>query len=317
MLLAAFAPACAPRLARVDPQISPGRTWTSALERGHPLVGRIWNVREKRFSDAKELGAALVAADFVLLGETHDNPDHHLMEAELVQSIASRGRHPALAFEMLDTGQQALVDAAVAHAPSPDAIAASVAWDASGWPPFSLYRPVFAAGLDARLPIVAANLSSRTAGQIMRQGASAVPPDLREELDRVVLPEATASRWRAEMLASHCGSLPEKMLDPMVLAQRARDLRLARSLVGAAGARGAILIAGGGHVRNDRAVPVWLARLAPGRRTLSVAFLEASPEALAPDDYADGALPYDFAVFTPATERTDPCEAFRLHPPRP
>jgi hypothetical protein len=51
---------------------------------------------------------------------------------------------------------------------------------------------------------------------------------------------------------------------------------------------------------------------------LGVAFLEVSPEANAPGDYAPtdspGKLPYDYVWFTPAAEREDPCAAFRKSP---
>jgi hypothetical protein len=46
-----------------------------------------------------------------------------------------------------------------------------------------------------------------------------------------------------------------------------------------------------------------------------VAFLEVSPRDLDPAAYAEAygtaALPFDWVVFTPAAERTDPCAGLR------
>jgi uncharacterized iron-regulated protein len=52
--------------------------WESPAERAHPLVGRIWDVKAGAFIGEDVLVARLVASRFVLLGERHDNPDHHV-----------------------------------------------------------------------------------------------------------------------------------------------------------------------------------------------------------------------------------------------
>jgi uncharacterized iron-regulated protein len=281
--------------------------WRSTLYREHPLVGRIWNGTS--FVDGEALDAAVRSAHFVLLGETHDNPDHHALEARLVR-VAAQGRKPAIVFEMLDVGQQAALDAAPR---TPDAIAEAVDWAHGGWPDFSLYRPVFAAALDAGLPIVAGNFTKAQMRAIVMGGAAKVPPEIAALLQREGEPPAqVAEAERAEMRAEHCGQLPDTLLGPMVLAQHARDAQLA--IRTAAAEQGAILVAGSGHVRTDRAVPVHLALLAPGRRIVSIAFVEVSAGMQSPQQFASdfGAsrLPFDFAVFTPAAQREDPCKAF-------
>jgi uncharacterized iron-regulated protein len=316
----ALAAACAPRFdpRLVDAPVS-GRTWVSETNRSHPLVGRIWDARASRFVEEATLAAELAAADYVALGETHDNPDHHLLQARFVRAIAASGRRPALAFEMLTADQQEKVDAALARAPKdPDALGEAVGWDRSGWPEFAMYRPIFAAGLEAGLPVVAANLPRAVAKAIVVKGREALDEGLRARLARAEpIPDAVLADLREEMNASHCGELPEKMLEPLVLAQRARDARMAERLVTAGAGRGAILVTGNGHARTDRGVPALLAGDAPGSKTVSVAFLEVDPGALEPGDYAEawgkGPLPFDVAVFTPGTEREDPCAALRKH----
>ncbi len=286
---------------------------------GGSIVGHVWSVHDRRWVDEPALEAALPRADLVLLGETHDNPAHHRLQARLLAAIVAAGRRPAVAFEMLDPEQQPAVDAAVARAPrDPDALATAVGWERSGWPAFSLYRPIFQVALDAGLPIVAANLTRRLAREVAVHGEGALAPDVRRMLDRQgPLPEDVARAYRQEMQDSHCGALPEDMLDAMVTMQRARDAQIAERLLAAGAARGAVLIAGSGHARTDRGVPVFLAREAPSRKTLSVAFLEASPRKQTPDDYAQdfgtASLPFDYVVFTQAAPREDPCRGIREH----
>ena len=288
----------------------------------HPLLGRFWDVRAASWVDEATLEKALAGADFVLLGETHDNPDHHLLQARMVRAVTAAGRRPAIGFEMLESDQQAKVDAAIARAPhDPGAIAQAVGWARSGWPEFALYRPVFAAALDAGLPIVATNLSRQRAREVVARGVSVLDPKVREMLDRQgPLPAEAVRELREEMYESHCRQLPESMLDPMVQMQRARDAQIAERLLAASAGRGGVLIAGSGHVRNDRGVAAYLAREAPGRTVLAVAFLEVSPGRLDPADYGEGfgsgPLPFDYVGFTSRTERPDPCIGIekRIHP---
>jgi hypothetical protein len=70
---------------------------------------------------------------------------------------------------------------------------------------------------------------------------------------------------------------------------------------------GVILIAGAGHGRKDRGVPLHLARLAPEARVVSLAFVEA-----ADDDVPDAELvrlPYDLVWFTARVDDGDFCGA--------
>ncbi len=317
--LAALLSSCAlPAIYKGAPApLSPG--WETRGERRNPLVGRIWDVRADRFIDAAALEAAVAKAGLLFLGEIHDNPDQHRLQARLVRTLTAADRRPILAFEMLDTSQQEAVDAARARSPrDPNAIAEAVGWKKSGWPDFAIYRPIFEAGAQANLTILAANLSRKDGKEIVSKGDEAVPPELRAMLAREEpISDEVMRALREEMREAHCGHLPEKLLDPMVLAQRARDARMAERLLNAAGPQGAILITGVGHVRRDRGVPAHVARQEPERRIVAVAMLEASEGHILPGAYAEefgpGELPFDFVLWTPRAEREDPCEGLRKH----
>jgi hypothetical protein len=141
---------------------------------------------------------------------------------------------------------------------------------------------------------------------------------VRAWLDREGPPrEEVLAALREEMSESHCGELPASMIDPLLLAQRARDARMAERMVTAGEGRGAILVAGAGHVRRDRGVPTYLAREAGGKSVVSVAFQEVKADAQTPDEHAEWygteAQPFDYVVFTPAVDREDPCEKMRQH----
>lgn len=290
--------------------------WQAPLDRDHPLTGRVWEVATARFIDAAALPPRLARARFVLLGEKHDNPDHHQLQASLVRALAAAGRRPAVAFEMLDTGQAPALARHLAASPRDAAgLGDAVGWKESGWPRWPLYEPIAQAALDAGLPILAANLPSTIISAVARGNASALPAPLvtAHDLDRP-LPSRAQADMAVEIRDAHCGHANERMVANMISAQRARDAQMAETLLTAAG-DGAILIAGTGHVRQDRGVPIYIRARQPTATIATVAFVEVHAKATTPGDYATrfGAtsLPFDYVWFTPRMDDNDPCETFR------
>jgi uncharacterized iron-regulated protein len=275
------------------------------LQARHPLVGSIWSRGEGAPIDAVSLDRRVASARFLLLGEIHDNPDQHRIQARFVDLLAAGPRPPAVVFEMLDHARQPEIDAFLAEGlRDPDAFAARVRWQESGWPPFALYRPLFEATLRSGLPILAAGLprgrtSDPTGPETDPRFGLAVP----------LPPEEQAARIE-QMFASHCELIPRDQLGPMLAMQRARDARLAEAVLrGEALAGAAVLVAGGGHVKPG-GVPSLLERVGiPRPEILSIGLLEVAPEHTRVED--TDADRFDVAIFTPAAGREDPCERLR------
>jgi len=221
--------------------------------------------------------------------------------------------------EQLDREHQPAIDGAMAASGgSADSVADAGIIDRKGWN-WAFYAPLVKLAVDAHLPVVAMNLSRDGARDVARQGFTSLGASAPIELAL----DRTWNRARQEVMEreiddGHCGQLPPSALPRMTDMQRARDATMADALVtGAPG--GAVVIAGAGHVRNDIGVPVYLAARLPAKRAIAVGFIEVDPERKAVGDYgrSSGApLPYDYAWFTPAAEREDPCAGFTM-PSRP
>ncbi|MBM4263919.1 MAG: ChaN family lipoprotein [Deltaproteobacteria bacterium] len=291
-------------------------SWQAPLGRDHVLVGRIWDVAAGKFIDRRDLDTRLARADFVLLGEKHDNPDHHRLQADILRTLIGAGRRPAVAFEMYTADDADAIASHLARAPKDAAgLGPAVNWDTSGWPDWAMYQPIAEAALGARQPIIAANLSNSTARKMSRDG-QALDASLTRELglDRP-LADPLRARMAADIRHSHCGYGSEASVNAMVEVQRARDAQMARSLIKGATADGAVLIAGSGHGRNDYGVPIYLAAAAGNKRVVSIAFTEVDERAVDPGLYAlpedAGRAPFDYLWFTPRVDNEDPCEKFK------
>ena len=294
------------------------RTWQSTLSRDHPLVGRIWDAGRGRFVSSAALIESLNGAAFALLGEVHDNPDHHAIQVEVLEALARTGARRGIVFEQFDREfEPALRRLFAGGEPGVEDVANTVNFDRGGWN-WDFYRPLVAIALRYGMPIATGNLSRKAASPIAKHGMSALDP---ARVAALRLESAWSAEreeaMRAIVADGHCGALPVSALPRMAAAQRVRDATLAQAMLEVAPA-GAVLIAGNGHVRRDLGAPLYLAAAAPDRSCCAVGIIEVQAGRGDPAAYLSAAAvnvrPFDYVWFTPRRERPDPCLAFQRPP---
>jgi len=301
------------------PTAPDGVPWHSPLGHDHPLTGRIWSQQQQRFVPPDALVDHLAGHRHVLLGEKHDNPDHHRLQAWLLRRLVAAGRKPAVLLEMLDSSQQPAIDAWRSTTPrDADALARAVKWSDSEWPDFALYRAVVQAAIDSRLTIAPANAPIAIVRKVAHQGAAGLPDAQRMALGlHLPTPATHAAAMQTEAIDAHCGMLPRRAAGAMATAQRLRDAHMARAMRTIGGKGGSVLIAGNGHTRSDRGVP-WhlrwghLRRAEPAVSAAGVHFVEV-PRALTETDAAEMAREVggQWLWFTARLDNDDPCEKYR------
>ncbi|MDE4144039.1 ChaN family lipoprotein [Phaeobacter gallaeciensis] len=244
---------------------------------------------------AKVAAEALQEADVAILGEVHDNAAHHQKQAEILRHLAPR----AVVWEMITEAQaERLSEPMMSDA---EATADMLDWEASGWPEFALYGPVFAAAAPARQ--YGALVPRSEARQALDQGIAAYFGARAADfgLDQP-LPEAEQTEREADQMANHCNAMPAEMLPVLVDFQRLRDAALAAAVDQALEETGGpvAVITGNGHARLDRGLAVYLSKARPEVRIKSLGQSEG------------GAISGDFDLLldSAAAERPDPCLAF-------
>ena len=302
------------------PREIPEQGWQTDVLATHPLVGRLYDVKAGRFIDRATLIASLKKRDFILLGERHDHPDHHHLQARLVDALGQAKGGGTVAFEMLSDDQaDALPDRVESQNGSALDLAAlgdALSWESRGWPSWSLYQPIFEAALSNGMDLVPGGPAKNGLMQVAHGGLAALLGDMRKGL---ILDQPMVSADRDRLLdqieAAHCGYAKRARLGPMLDAQRLKDAQMAARLMTARD-RPAILIAGTGHTRGDWGVPHYLrARGAEGAAIAVVDFEEVRTDHTAPEAYgprdAAGAPAVDYLWFTPRVDDVDPCEKFK------
>ena len=292
--------------------------WQSPLLRDHPLTGRILNASTLAPITRKALEERLRASDIAILGEVHDNPDHHRIQAQLLAAFAQgRPQPPAVVFEMIPADMQDRLDM-ILKLPEVDAdmIFDAVRWDESGWPSRDLYRPLMEEVVRLRAPVIAAGLPRKDIRPVSRDGLdAALSKEEQAAMQLAPLPPALMDALTREIVKSHCDMIPEDVARRMSAVQRLRDALLAKGVrEGYRRQGGAVLITGDGHARKDRAVPLYLRRYGDVPAPFVVWQAEARKDAKAPADVLpEDAEPADLAdviIITPRAQRQDPCEQF-------
>lgn len=256
-----------------------------------PVVGEIRDLRSGQALTAEELIERLVRPSRLIVGEQHDNRDHHELQLWLLQSLGQRRPQGSLLLEMLTPDQQPHVDD-VRHTSTPPAdLPGALTWE-SGWD-WNLYGPIVRFALSQRSPLLAANLDTPEVRAVY-----ANPPTLSGS-------RSNAASVKDELLKqvsdSHCGLLPASQMPAMLAVQQQRDRRMAERLLAAP--TPSLLFAGAYHARKDVGVPIHVLDLgesqAPAVLMLAEQGSEVTP-AMA-----------DYVWYTPATPPQDYCAQMR------
>jgi uncharacterized iron-regulated protein len=148
------------------------------LPPGHPPIAapsyvpqRVFDTRQKGFSDFEAMLADLARADAVFVGEQHDDPNTHRLELAIVEGLTRRGVPVIVAMEMFERDVQGSLDQYAAGAISEEQFLK----DARPWPRYATdYRAIVEFAKAHRLPIVASNLPRRIAAVLSKTGLSAL-----------------------------------------------------------------------------------------------------------------------------------------------
>lgn len=284
-------------------------SWQSSLRTDHPLVGAIWDSQQNQFIGSVDLLTRLEKVSYLLLGEKHDNPDHHALQQSMLNYFIDGDKLSRVSFEMIDSGQQVLLDTlSKQQLGSLEAINNHLEWNNEGWN-WAFYGPLLQSALSADVDVMAANISDEEVKQIY---ADPTPSEL-----ATILNEQAMVTLEKEIDESHCGLLPESQFPAMVRVQQARDYAMAESLSMSNVDKIQILIAGNYHIRHDQGVPLYLLSKHVGlekQEIATLAFMEVSPEADDPAEYLQqfgDVKAYDYIWFTPAISDEDYCALLR------
>ncbi|HVL67741.1 MAG TPA: ChaN family lipoprotein [Vicinamibacterales bacterium] len=132
---------------------------------------RVYDTQKKAFVDFEVMLAALTTADVVLVGEQHDDPNTHRLEAALLDGLMRRKVSPIVSLEMFERDVQPAIDAYLAgRVPEEEMLK-----NARPWPRYATdYRGLVERARAHGWPVIAANVPRRIAQDVAKNGREAI-----------------------------------------------------------------------------------------------------------------------------------------------
>lgn len=227
---------------------------------------RVYDAKEKRFTDFEAMLADLARADVVFVGEQHDDPGTHRLEIALLEGIARRRDKVIVALEMFERDVQAQVNDYLAGKISE----ADFLKNSRPWPRYATdYKPLIEFAKAKGWQVVAGNVPRRYASQVGRGGLGET--EKLPEAERGYLakqfscPSDDYFKRFTEAMGGHPGDnksdnkgapqmpkMDAAMIEKMYQAQCVKDETMAESIaVAAQAAPGALVIHYNGAFHSD------------------------------------------------------------------
>jgi uncharacterized iron-regulated protein len=149
-------------------------------------MGQIIDLQEGAGISFSQLVARITPRDLIFLGEVHDNPEHHLIQTQIIQSLLECCRPVAIAVEFLQTTHQKHIDLYVERAITEEDFLDAVNWDKSWGFDYYLYRPIFLLARQHGIKILAVNAPRDIVRKVSRGGLNSLTPPEREQLAREI-----------------------------------------------------------------------------------------------------------------------------------
>jgi uncharacterized iron-regulated protein len=258
---------------------------------------RVYDTRRKTFTDFEAMLADLARADVILVGEQHDDPNTHRLEAAVLQGLLRRRVTLTVSLEMFERDVQGTLDAYLAGSIDEEAFLKA----SRPWPRYRTdYRALVEMARAHAWPVVASNIPRRLASDVAKGGPAALAKATSDEpaliARSVQCPlDAYFDRFSATMNAHPAPGTEKKSeeerratAERYYLSQCLKDETMAESIVAAFERQtrgpGAIVHYNGAfHSDFGGGVAERVRRRLPGRRVAVVSMLPVQDiDALAP-----------------------------------
>lgn len=286
------------------------------------LAPAAWTVPDghrTRATTAATLFAQLATRDVVLLGENHDQVDHHRWQLQALAALYAQRPDMVIGFEMFPRRVQPALDRWVAGELTVEQFLKQSEWDEVWSVPPDAYLPLFQFARINRIPMIALNIDSKLNKAVSAKGWDAVPEAEREGVSRPAPPSKAYRDFLFEIWRDHAAAnaaeegtsrtkADDRAFDYFVEAQTTWDRAMAEALArnvragSAAGKPLVVGIMGSGHIRFGEGVPHQLRALG----VKSIGTLLPVPFDFDCDELRPGLADAVFAVPRVATAKPEP-----------
>ncbi len=211
-------------------------------------------------------------ANFILVGESHDNAFDHIWQAQILEALAKAGQNPVLGLEMVDKSNQDVLEQFYQAKISLTDLELALNWSKTWGYAFALYRPIFEIAQKYHIPLIALNVPRELLKKVAEQGFEVVKAEQPDLLPARILPPPSLQEQELKIFFEQHAKALEKMkratppsLENFLRTQSLWDTAMAENAIGAhqKWQRPVLILAGNGHVEYGFGIASRLHTLLP------------------------------------------------------
>jgi uncharacterized iron-regulated protein len=152
----------------------------------HFRVGQIIDIDSGSAISFDQLIDRLESKTVIFIGEVHDNPEHHLIQVQILQALMDRYAPLAVAMEFFQKHKQEALERYMHGTTTEELFLKDVEWN-EGWTfDYHLYRPLILMIRAKGGEILAINAPNKIVKKVARSGISSLEPEERRQLAKKI-----------------------------------------------------------------------------------------------------------------------------------
>ncbi len=210
----------------------------------------------------------LARANVVYLGETHDSPEDHKIQLEIIQQLQQRNPKIAIAMETFQRPYQSVLDSYVAGKLSEQELVEKTQYNQRWGFPWEYYAPILRFAREKQLPVLALNTPTEVTRQVARGGLESLTSKQRKYIPPFSEIRTDNDEYRQMMLTffqrhQNGNNGSSKNFERFFLAQVLWDETMAEKIASFLQANPdyqVVVLAGQGHIVYGHGIPSRVAR---------------------------------------------------------
>jgi uncharacterized iron-regulated protein len=151
---------------------------------GHFKIGQILDLKAGTVLSFDEFIERVSPNALIFIGEVHDNPEHHLIEVQILQALVDCCGPVAVAMEFFQEPQQPILNRYIKGELSEEAFLKETKWKHSWGFDYSFYRPLMLLAKHHGYSVLAINAPQDVVRKVARHGLKSLNADERNSLAR-------------------------------------------------------------------------------------------------------------------------------------
>jgi uncharacterized iron-regulated protein len=227
---------------------------------GHFRIGRIIHLKTGKAVSFDQLIDQVGARRLIFIGEVHNNPEHHLIQVQILQALMSQYAPLTLAMEFFNKTQQPVLDHYMDGSTTETTetvFLKDVGWDKNWAYAYHFYRPLLLMTKEKGRKILAINAPNTIVKKVARSGLSSLDPSERNQLASHINLENESHRTYLRKIYEKHTHKDLKRFDFFYQAQCVWEDTMAENIAKylSKNKEKLVVLAGNGHIINNDGIP--------------------------------------------------------------